>query len=101
MRWALGADEMSKIVPLAEAADVARVGGKAASLGRLIRAGFFVPDGFVIETLPPGATDIGDELAEATTRAYAAHGGGTVAVRSSATAEDSAAASMAGQFEQY
>lgn len=89
---------MTRVVPLCDAVDVARVGGKAASLGRLLRAGFDVPDGFVIETMRAGATDVCSQLADAITHAYEALGG-TVAVRSSATAEDGAAGSMAGQFE--
>ena len=89
---------MSRVVALKEAGDVGRVGGKAASLGRLLRAGFDVPDGFVIETLPAGTTDLCPRLADDITRTYEALGG-RVAVRSSATAEDGAAGSMAGQFE--
>ena len=36
--------------PLADCRDTSLVGGKAANLGRLIRAGFPVPDGFVVTT---------------------------------------------------
>jgi pyruvate,water dikinase len=35
---------------LVECSDVSLTGGKGASLGRLIRAGFPVPDGFVVNT---------------------------------------------------
>ena len=35
---------------LAECHDTALVGGKAANLGRLVRAGFPVPEGFVVTT---------------------------------------------------
>ncbi|MDB5326267.1 MAG: hypothetical protein JWM57_1836, partial [Phycisphaerales bacterium] len=84
---------ISRTIPLAEATDAASVGGKAANLGVLIRAGFPVPDGFVI-----GLTEPTDDR-EAILSAYAAMGAGTVAARSSATAEDGAVASMAGQFE--
>src|SRR3954452_14240112 len=40
------------VVPLAEvgAGDVAVAGGKGANLGELVRAGFRVPDGFVVTT---------------------------------------------------
>ena len=79
------------IIPLAEvgAADAQRVGGKAANLGELKRAGFPVPDGFVVFSEP------GPDLAEAVQRI----GGWPVAVRSSALAEDLAEASFAGQYD--
>lgn len=95
---------------LSECRDLALVGGKAASLGRLVRAGFPVPRGFVISTralelarsrLPAAGRP--DELPEAVVEevreAYRALGKGRVAVRSSATTEDAATASMAGQYE--
>lgn len=69
--------------------DRARVGGKGAGLGQLVRIGLPVPEFFV---LPPG--DALDDLAEA----YAALGGGRVAVRSSAVGEDGALHSFAGQY---
>ena len=67
-----------------------RVGLKAASLARLKRLGFPVPDGFVL----PADAELEDEgLARALARL-----GGPVAVRSSSTAEDLAGASFAGQY---
>ncbi len=71
--------------------DAKRVGGKAANLGELKRAGFPVPDGFVVLEEP------GPEL----DAALDSIGGGPVAVRSSATAEDLADASFAGQYETF
>jgi len=79
---------------LAEA-DASRVGGKAATLARLARAGFPVPDGFVV----------GPEAEMESTGVRAKIGaalealGGVVAVRSSARSEDLAHASFAGQYE--
>src|SRR5579859_2708327 len=73
------------------AADAERVGGKAANLGELKRAGFNVPDGFVV------IGDPGREVAEA----LGVLGIGPVAVRSSAVAEDLADASFAGQYETF
>ncbi|MDF5751011.1 PEP/pyruvate-binding domain-containing protein [Spongiactinospora sp. TRM90649] len=74
------------------------VGGKAAGLGEMIRAGERVPDGFCLtvdayteRNLPEG--DLID--------AYQRLGGGRVAVRSSATAEDLPEASFAGQQDTY
>jgi len=107
------------VVPLSElaAGDVAVAGGKGANLGELIRAGFPVPDGFVITTDAYGAaagaacvkptdpagararlleTAAPAEIASAVRDAYRALGG-RVAVRSSATAEDLPEASFAGQ----
>lgn len=65
-------------VPLAAAGD--RHGAKAATLARLLRAGFPVPDGYVVTAPCP------------------APGPGRFAVRSSAHGEDGAHASFAGQF---
>ena len=100
------------------AADLSIVGGKGASLGELVRAGFPVPDGFVITTDayalaareagvdvsdPASArarlrdTTVPDAIAVAVREAYRALGAGRVAVRSSATAEDLPDASFAGQ----
>src|SRR3954467_9410063 len=119
------------VVPLAEvgAGDVAVAGGKGANLGELVRAGFRVPDGFVVSTrlyadalraaslVPPdsrdqvpndGAAGLEDAVRSlelpATLQApvldaYHALGGGPVAVRSSATAEDLPGAAFAGQQE--
>jgi phosphohistidine swiveling domain-containing protein len=69
-------------------------GGKAAGLARLVRHGFPVPPGFVIVGLAPG-----EPLPPLVLEAYRALGGGAVAVRSSASGEDGAEASFAGQFE--
>jgi pyruvate, water dikinase len=119
--------------------DVCRVGGKAANLGELTRAGIPVPPGFVVTAaafalffeaagirsqaemlladldINDGVSvDVADEMRDLITsaaipeqmaldivRAYLQLGGGSVAVRSSATAEDLAEASFAGQQETY
>ena len=73
--------------------DVASVGGKAAALGELARAGFRVPGGFVVP--------VGEASGEEALAAFRALGAPLVAVRSSATAEDGGAASWAGQFETF
>ena len=104
------------------------VGGKAASLGALIRAGFPVPPGFCVTTVAyarvaadvfdPEAQDTGSiaeqartairtapvpaAIADAVQRAYRDLGDDVpVAVRSSATAEDLPWASFAGQQDTY
>ncbi len=95
------------IIPLRESHDARVVGGKAVNLARLLSAGFSVPDGFVITTRAFSAAMVGGSLptvVPATLAAqiaehYRALGSPTVAVRSSATAEDLADASMAGQYE--
>jgi len=141
-------DSTDLVLPLSaiRRGDVARVGGKNASLGEMIgtlkSAGINVPGGFattaaaywrfvetndlqhriaqaigtlekdmsnlahvggVIRTLILDA-DFPKELDDAIRRAYRdmrASGGGTVAVRSSATAEDLPEASFAGQLDTY
>jgi pyruvate,water dikinase len=123
---------VSLVLPFAqdECLDVARAGGKGASLARMAALGLPVPPGFVIpanalaDALPDGGAELralagrGDaeaaqalirtveldaSLREAVLSAYAALGEGDVpvAVRSSACAEDSEAASFAGQQETY
>lgn len=82
---------------------VGRWGGKAANLALLTRAGLPVPNGFCIASdayfsaLAEGTLTPSPELAARIQEAYIAVGGGPVAVRSSAVAEDSEAASFAGQ----
>ncbi|HEV2005987.1 MAG TPA: PEP/pyruvate-binding domain-containing protein [Candidatus Limnocylindrales bacterium] len=78
-------------------ADAAEVGGKAASLGELLAAGFAVPDGFV---LPPGAVGLPAEARASLLREGARDlGGGPFAVRSSGISEDGARQSFAGMYE--
>ena len=98
------------------------VGGKAANLGELARAGFPVPNGFVLTThayalaaeaagVDPArpaeaaerlrAAPMPDVIANAARKAYAALDAERVAVRSSATAEDLPGASFAGQQDSY
>jgi rifampicin phosphotransferase len=108
--------------------DLASAGGKGANLGELIRAGLPVPDGFVVTTDayaemvrtsgPPidehptdddggsirarfEAAEVPGAIAAAVAKAYAELGGGPVAVRSSATAEDLPGAAFAGQQDTY
>jgi pyruvate,water dikinase len=80
------------------------VGGKGLSLGKTASAGLPVPDGFVITTqayrrLAQRGIRSDPGFVRAITTAYEALGGGLVAVRSSATAEDAADTSFAGQQE--
>lgn len=94
--------------------DLAEAGGKAANLGELVRNGFPVPGGFVVTTAAfelavaeHGGRDglarasLPEELRAAVAAAYAELGGGPVAVRSSATAEDLPGAAFAGQQDTY
>jgi hypothetical protein len=93
------------IVPLHRALDPALVGGKAVNLARMLDADLPVPDGFVVTTVAFNAgrerSVIPEPIAEQIRSAYADMGSPLVAVRSSATAEDMAEASMAGQYETY
>ncbi len=80
-------------------------GGKAATLGVLLRAGLPVPDGFVVPFAAYRAarSSAGFSVFEALREALARHlgelGDPLVAVRSSAADEDTAGASAAGQYE--
>ncbi|MHA7264518.1 PEP/pyruvate-binding domain-containing protein [Arthrobacter sp. TMN-37] len=67
-------------------------GAKAATLGRLSRAGVTVPDGFVVPDVAAGGWE--RELPLALEQL----GGSRFAVRSSAAGEDSTGASFAGQY---
>jgi pyruvate,water dikinase len=78
-------------------------GGKGKTSARLYRAGYRVPDGFII--LPTAF--VGDDLKIEAWELVQTHlarlrkedQGGAFAVRSSALSEDSALASFAGEFE--
>ncbi len=105
-------DAHALVLPLSASSNVSLVGGKAANLARLLTAGFPVPGGFVVTAAAFRAAAVADaggalpqrlppDLAQAIAAAYRALGEPVVAVRSSATAEDLADASMAGQYETY
>jgi phosphohistidine swiveling domain-containing protein len=87
--------------------DKALAGGKAVNLGILLRAGFPVPDGFCVTTdayrywAGTKTEAIPEDLIEEVTKAYRTMGSPSVAVRSSATAEDMSEASMAGQYDTF
>jgi pyruvate,water dikinase len=83
--------ETRALTPLAEATGAERSGHKAAHLAAMLRAGFVVPDGFVV---PVGVEPSRAEV----TAALEALGEGPVAVRSSSVAEDLPDASFAGQY---
>ncbi len=85
-------------------ADVHHVGGKGLGLGKTATAGLPVPPGFVVTTQAfRRLSDRGIRSDPGFTRtlldAYHTLGNGPVAVRSSATAEDAADTSFAGQQE--
>lgn len=107
---------------LRDADDLHLVGGKGANLGRLLRLGFPVPPGFVVTTTAYRTVLASGELSEADPEqlharlldvtlpaevsgpilaAYRQLGAAAVAVRSSGTAEDLAAASFAGQHDTF
>src|SRR5262245_32174429 len=90
---------MSDLLTLDQIAsdDTTLVGGKALSLASLTAAGLPVPPGFCLTTAAQHRLD--QPLRAAVAQAYANLGAGPVAVRSSATAEDGAVTSFAGQQE--
>jgi pyruvate,water dikinase len=84
--------------------DAEAVGGKGLSLGLLARAGLPVPPGFCVTSSAHRqhrGGGLSESLQELIKASYHGLGGGPVAVRSSATAEDGAATSFAGQQETY
>jgi pyruvate,water dikinase len=103
-RHEVDADVPAPVIILSEAARLdpaaarALLGGKAASLARLVGAGFPVPAGVVVTA---AAAADWDQVVARLRRVAAALSGPDqrFAVRSSATAEDLAGASYAGQYE--
>jgi phosphohistidine swiveling domain-containing protein len=84
------------------ASDAPQVGGKGASLGVMAAAGLPVPAGFVVTTdayrrLHASGLRTDSQFVAALLAAYQKLGAGPVAVRSSATSEDAADTSFAGQ----
>ena len=99
-----------------DSTDLSRVGGKGLNLGKLTQAGFQVPRGFCVTTdayllLVQGLSEqnansikdlvLAPELVTEILTAYEKLQTTTVAVRSSATAEDLAEASFAGQQDTF
>lgn len=83
--------------------DTSIAGGKGASLGELLHAGIPVPPGFVLtaEAYDTLAPSISSELEMEILTAFDGLDCEYVAVRSSATAEDGARASWAGELETF
>jgi len=81
----------------------ALAGGKGQSLGLMIQAGLPVPPGFCLSSEVHRRTngEWPQDIAQSIVDAYRRLGGGLVAVRSSATAEDGASTSFAGQQETF
>lgn len=96
--------------------DIGKAGSKAANLGELVRAGFRVPEGYVLTTkaferflevngLTAPTVDgissgkVPKEIKQAFVAVLGSIGDSLLAVRSSATSEDLATASFAGQYE--
>ncbi len=88
------------VVPLHEATDVAVFGGKAVNLGKILKNGLPVPNGLAIGL---GSFDLQNQLSASSRESIEnfVETGVKYAVRSSATVEDGADMSWAGQFESY
>lgn len=87
------------VIPLKQVTGIADVGGKAAALGELMRAGFNVPRGFVITT--SSNMRMSKELEVQILKNFNSLDAKRVAVRSSGVAEDSKDAAWAGQFDTF
>jgi rifampicin phosphotransferase len=95
---------MSEILPFARVSSgsIDLVGGKGLSLAMTAAEGLPVPPGFCVTTAAfrrLAGQQIDSTLLDALSIAYRELGGGVVAVRSSATAEDGVVTSFAGQQE--
>jgi phosphoenolpyruvate synthase/pyruvate phosphate dikinase len=88
-----------EIQPLHDAAELALVGGKALSLGNLMRNDYKTIDGFVVTTT--AFNRMNRKLEEEVLKAFHALGVKYVAVRSSAVAEDGENAAWAGQLDTF
>jgi phosphohistidine swiveling domain-containing protein len=86
------------IIPGSAACEVAQVGGKAAALGELVRAGFDVPPFLVITSDAFSESGLNTAARDRLAHQVPTLGPGPYAVRSSATEEDGSAHSHAGQF---
>jgi len=87
------------ILPLGAVENVKLIGGKARVLSQLIREGFIVPPGFVVTTAVFGQVDA--ELKAAILDNFDLLSSRTVAVRSSAVAEDGKNDAWAGQMDTF
>lgn len=98
-------NENPLVVPLREARDLSLAGGKAINLAKLLAADLPVPGGFVVTTeafkFAGRKTSIPAKVEKLIREEYSRLGEPMVAARSSATAEDMAEASMAGQYETF
>jgi rifampicin phosphotransferase len=86
----------------AAARDPSRTGSKAATLASLLQAGFPVPDGMILTTRAFeafSASESSPELRNALNLLASHYGCTSVAIRSSALAEDLPDATFAGQYE--
>lgn len=96
--------EIIKNLHTIQSNEVLAVGGKAASLGHMMREGIPVPEGFVITTEGfdlYSQSGIPENIKEEVYKAFDALHTTFVAVRSSATVEDDVHAAWAGQFDTY
>ncbi len=96
----MASSAISYLLPLNEVGykQLSLVGGKAASLGEMLKAGLPVPSGFVITTDAYKQGSL-KSLKSDLLKAFDELGAKRVAVRSSAVAEDSGDASWAGQLD--
>jgi phosphoenolpyruvate synthase/pyruvate phosphate dikinase len=88
-----------KLQLLSNASDISLVGGKAKSLGDLLRAGFTTQGGFVITTAAFKGMD--NELEREILEAFDKLKVDYVAIRSSATSEDGKKDAWAGQLDTF
>jgi phosphoenolpyruvate synthase/pyruvate phosphate dikinase len=91
--------EAPSLLTLSQADSAATAGGKAHALGKMMRAGFTVPEGFVLTT--HAFQKMTQKLQGEILDHFAKLQADFVAVRSSAAAEDGANAAWAGQLDTF
>jgi pyruvate,water dikinase len=89
----------AQIFTLTQADDIRRAGGKAYALGKMLRAGITVPDGFVVSA--DAFMSLTPQLGHLIMDYFDKLGADSVAVRSSAINEDGINAAWAGQLDTF
>ncbi|MBI5906509.1 hypothetical protein HY857_00450 [Candidatus Saccharibacteria bacterium] len=89
----------SEVVDLNSSLSLESIGGKGLALSKMIKAGFNIPEGFIVTT--ETKANMTSSLRDSILKAFDKLGSPYVAVRSSAVAEDGKNTAWAGQFDTF